>query len=56
MGKTKIELGDDPSKSGVYTLKFSINNFGNTELTYKLSASVLTEVSAIPRPMTVKPQ
>ncbi len=43
MNKSKIELGDDPNKSGVYTLTFSIVNFGSTELTYDISAFVMTE-------------
>ena len=43
MDKTKIELGDDPDKTGVYTLKFSVNNFGYYDLTYAVSAFVLTE-------------
>ncbi len=43
MDKSKIELGDDPSKSGVYVLKFTIDNFGTTALSYDISASVMTE-------------
>ncbi|MBR2929724.1 MAG: leucine-rich repeat protein [Clostridia bacterium] len=43
MDKSKIELGDDPSKSGVYTLKFTIDNFGTTALTYNVDALVMTE-------------
>ncbi|MBP3396603.1 MAG: leucine-rich repeat protein [Clostridia bacterium] len=43
MDKTKIELGDDPQKTGKYTLKFSIKNFGNSTLSYDLSAIVMTE-------------
>ena len=43
MDKSKIELGDDPNKTGVYTLKFTIDNFGNTALSYDISASVMTE-------------
>jgi len=43
MEKSKIELGDDPAKSGVYTLNFSVNNFGTTALTYDISAYVMTE-------------
>ncbi len=43
MDKSKIELGDDPDKVGVYVLKFSIVNFGDTALTYDISATVLTE-------------
>lgn len=43
MDKTKLELGDDPSKKGVYEFKFTINNFGNKSLTYDLGAYVMTE-------------
>ncbi len=43
MDKSKVELGDDPSKTGVYTFKFTIDNFGSTTLSYDLSASVMTE-------------
>ncbi len=43
MDKSKIELGDDPDKVGVYVLKFSIVNFGSTALTYDISATVMTE-------------
>ena len=43
MDKSKIELGDDPNKTGVYTLKFTIDNFGTTALSYDISANVMTE-------------
>ncbi len=43
MDKSKIELGDDPAKTGVYTLVFSIQNFSSSSLSYKLSAHVMTE-------------
>ena len=43
MDKTKIELGDDPKKTGVYELKFSVVNFGDKELSYDVSAYVMTE-------------
>ena len=43
MDKTKIELGDDPEKTGVYELNFTVNNFGNSDLTYDLGAYVMTE-------------
>ncbi len=43
MDKSKIELGDDPDKTGVYVLNFKIDNFGDTALSYDISASVLTE-------------
>ncbi len=43
MDKTKIELGDDPTKSGVYNLTFSVYNFGNSALSYNINALVMTE-------------
>ena len=43
MDKTKIELGDDPSKTGVYTLKFSVVNMGDSSLTYDMDYYVMTE-------------
>jgi len=43
MDKSKIELGDDPNKTGVYTLRFDVNNFGTTALSYDVSAYVMTE-------------
>ncbi len=43
MDKTKIELGDDPSKTGVYEMKFSLNNFGEGSVSYDLGAYVMTE-------------
>ncbi|MBO7196462.1 MAG: leucine-rich repeat protein [Clostridia bacterium] len=43
MDKSKIELGDDPDKTGVYTLNFGIVNMGTSALSYDLSAYVLTE-------------
>ena len=43
MNKTKIELGDDPQKTGVYKLVFSVKNFGSDSLTYTLGSYVMTE-------------
>ena len=43
MDKSKIELGDDPEKLGVYSLVFSIENFGEHKVSYDLSAYVMTE-------------
>ena len=43
MDKSKVELGDDPLKSGVYELNFDIYNFGTSALSYDLSAIVMTE-------------
>ncbi len=43
MDRSKIELGDDPQKTGVYTMKLAIQNFGGAALTYDMSAYVMTE-------------
>ena len=43
MDTTKLELGDDPEKKGVYTMKFAVQNFGSTSLSYDIGAYVMTE-------------
>ena len=43
MDKPKLELGDDPAKSGVYEMTFSVHNFGSSALSYEIGAYVLTE-------------
>ena len=43
MDKSKIELGDDPEKTGVYTLTFAVKNFGKTDLSYDITTHVMTE-------------
>ena len=43
MDKTKLELGHDPSRTGVYEMKFSVENFGDKKVSYKLGSFVLTE-------------
>jgi len=43
MDKTKIELGDDKEKTGVYTLNFTVNNFGDKDRTYTVGTYVMTE-------------
>ena len=43
MDKTKLELGDDKEKSGVYEMKFDINNISGSAVTYDLSSIVMTE-------------
>ena len=32
--RPKLELGDDPEKTGVYTLSFNVVNFGSSALSY----------------------
>ncbi|MDD4291369.1 MAG: leucine-rich repeat protein [Clostridia bacterium] len=41
--RTKLELGDDPEKSGIYSLNFNLVNLSDEALSYDVSASVLTE-------------
>ena len=43
MDKPKLELGDDPAKTGVYTMTFCVENFGSTALSYDLGAYIMTE-------------
>ncbi len=43
MPMTKLELGDDKEKTGVYTMNFTIHNIGDETLTYDLGAYVMTE-------------
>ncbi|MBQ3559002.1 MAG: leucine-rich repeat protein [Agathobacter sp.] len=43
MDKTKIELGDDPEKTGKYEMSFTINNFGKKTLSYEIGAHIFTE-------------
>lgn len=44
-GKVKVELGDDPARTGAYTFSFNINNFSNSHVTYKLNADVFTQAT-----------
>ncbi len=44
--KTKIELGDDDDRTGVYTLEFTLNNLSTKPLTYKPNVYVMTETLA----------
>ena len=42
-GKVKVELGDDPARTGDYTFSFSIHNLTDVEKTYALSADFFTQ-------------
>lgn len=44
--KTKIELYDDPSKTGVYQFEFVINNIKDINATYNPTVYVMTETLA----------
>ena len=39
--RPKLNLGDDPEKTGEYTATFTVNNFGDKELSYAVSPTVL---------------
>ena len=39
--KSKFELGDDPERTGVYTMDFEVVNFSDEEKTYTLDTTVL---------------
>ena len=41
--KAKIECKDDPNETGVYELKFNVNNTSNKELKYALTDKTMTE-------------
>lgn len=41
-GKVKLELGDDPQRTGIYSGHFSINNFTGEDLTYSLDSVIFT--------------
>ena len=43
MGTAKLELGDDPEKTGIYEMSFSVDNFGKKDLTYSIGSYVMTE-------------
>lgn len=43
-GKVKVELGDDPDRTGVYTFSFSIHNLDGQAHSYTLGAEVFTQM------------
>lgn len=43
--KAKFELGDDPKRTGQYELKFEVVNFGDTDQSYTLDATVLGQIA-----------
>lgn len=45
--RPKLELGDDPDKTGVYTMEFTVHNFGTEELKYRIMPSFLINDIAI---------
>lgn len=43
LGKTKLELGDDPERSGVYTMTVNLKNISNKSVSYKIGNIAMTE-------------
>ena len=43
--KSKFELGDDPDRTGSYTMDFQVVNFSDTDKTYRLDATVLGQIA-----------
>lgn len=41
--KTKLELGDDPQRAGVYEMKFNVKNLSSSPISYNLEVLGLTE-------------
>ncbi len=39
--KAKLELGDDPERTGVYTMDFEVVNVSDSDKTYTLDTTVL---------------
>ncbi len=46
LDKTKLELGDDKERTGVYTMEFTVKNISGTAATYTPAAYVMTETLA----------
>jgi hypothetical protein len=44
-GKVKVELGDDPTKSGTYTYSFTLYNLENDNLNFELSSDFFTQAA-----------
>ena len=42
-GKPKLELGDDPQRTGVYEMTLYLENFSNAPVSYKLGNLTMTE-------------
>ena len=43
IGKTKLELGDDPRREGVYTMKINLKNISDQAVSYRLGNITMTE-------------
>lgn len=45
--RPKVELGDDPDKVGVYTLKFNVTNFSASTMSFQAQSLFMTETLAL---------
>lgn len=43
MDKTKLELGDDKNKTGVYEMTFAVNNISDKTVSYNVDSVMITE-------------
>ncbi|MBQ9150809.1 MAG: S8 family serine peptidase, partial [Clostridia bacterium] len=43
LGKTKLELGDDPTRSGVYTMSIQLKNLSDAAISYRIGSIAMTE-------------
>ena len=44
-GKVKVELGEDPNRTGTYVFRFQLHNLTDTECAYQLSSDVFTQAT-----------
>lgn len=42
-GKVKVELGDDPARSGKYSYSFTVTNISESDVTYDLTTDMFTQ-------------
>ena len=42
-GKVKVELGDDPARTGAYSFSFDLNNFGEEAQVFSISSDFFTQ-------------
>ena len=42
-GKVKVELGDDPARSGEYSYSFTVTNISGSDVTYDLTTAMFTQ-------------
>ena len=50
IGKTKLELRDDPNRTGVYTMSINVKNISDAPLSYRLGNITMTESISVSEP------